>query len=87
MLLLQRLLIHGGGPFSADRFALIGHTSRPRRNRWRFYPLLRMDGTRVGLGISERRGPCGRWVDEDGEVVELFDPAAPEGRSTNREAR
>ena len=45
-----------------------------------YHPVLRMDGTAVDLGISERGGPCGRWVDEDGEVVELFDPSVrPEG--------
>jgi hypothetical protein len=39
-----------------------------------------MDGTVVDLGVSERGGPCGRWVDDDGEVVELFDPSVrPEG--------
>ncbi len=78
-------LIHGSGPnFSTDRFrrSLIGHyVAAEAEQVAKFYhPLLRMDGTMVDLGISERGGPCGRWVDEDGEVVELFDPAArPEG--------
>lgn len=78
-------LIHGSGPnFSTDRFrrSLIGHyVAAEARQVAKFYhPLIRMDGSQVELGISERGGPCGRWVDEDGEVVELFDPAArPEG--------
>jgi phytanoyl-CoA hydroxylase len=78
-------LIHGSGPnFSTDRFrrSLIGHYINGDAGQVaKFYhPVLRMDGTTVDLGISERGGPCGRWVDEDGEVVELFDPSArPEG--------
>jgi len=78
-------LIHGSGPnFSADRFrrSLIGHYINGDAGQVaKFYhPVLRMDGSSVDLGVSERGGPCGRWVDEDGEVVELFDPAArPEG--------
>jgi hypothetical protein len=78
-------VIHGSGPnFSTDRFrrSLIGHyVAAEAEQVSKFYhPLLRMDGTAVDLGISERGGPCGRWVDEDGEVVELFDPSVrPEG--------
>jgi len=78
-------LIHGSGPnFSKDRFrrALIGHyvAAQAEQVAKFYHPLLRMDGTIVELGISERGGPCGRWVDEDGEVVELFDPSGrPQG--------
>lgn len=78
-------LIHGSGPnHSTDRFrrSLIGHyVAAEAEQVSKFYhPILRMDGTVVDLGQSERGGPCGRWVDEDGEVVELFDPQArPEG--------
>jgi phytanoyl-CoA hydroxylase len=78
-------LIHGSGPnFSTDRFrrSLIGHYINGDAGQVsKFYhPVLRMDGSVVDLGISERGGPCGRWVDEDGEVVELFDPSVrPEG--------
>ncbi|MGH2352210.1 MAG: phytanoyl-CoA dioxygenase family protein [Chloroflexota bacterium] len=73
-------LIHGSRPnLSKDRFrrSLIGHyVAAEAQQVAKFYqPLLRMDGTAVELGISERGGPCGRWVDEDGEtVVELFEP-------------
>lgn len=78
-------LIHGSGPnFSTDRFrrSLIGHyiTGDAEHVSKFYHPVLRMDGTEVELGISERGGPCGRWVGEDGEVVELFDPSVrPEG--------
>ena len=78
-------LIHGSGPnFSTDRFrrSLIGHyVAAEAEQVTKFYhPILRMDGTVVELAESERGGPCGRWVDEDGEVVELFDPRVrPEG--------
>ena len=78
-------LIHGSGPnFSTDRFrrSLIGHyiAGEAAQVAKFYHPVLRMDGTVVDLGVSERGGPCGRWVDEDGEVVELFDPSVrPEG--------
>lgn len=78
-------LIHGSGPnFSADRFrrSLIGHyVAAEAQQVAKFYhPLIRMDDSQVALSVSERGGPCGRWVDEDGEVVEIFDPAArPDG--------
>ena len=78
-------LIHGSGPnFSADRFrrSLIGHyiTGDAAQVSKFYHPVLRMDGTTVDLGVSERGGPCGRWVDDDGEVVEMFDPSVrPEG--------
>ena len=78
-------LIHGSGPnFSADRFrrSLIGHyiTGDASQVAKFYHPVLRMDGSVVELGVSERGGPCGRWVDDDGEVVELFDAGTrPEG--------
>jgi ectoine hydroxylase-related dioxygenase (phytanoyl-CoA dioxygenase family) len=78
-------LIHGSGPnFSTDRFrrSLIGHyiAGEAAQVAKFYHPVLRMDGTVVDLGVSERGGPCGRWVDDDGEVVELFDPSVrPEG--------
>jgi phytanoyl-CoA hydroxylase len=78
-------LIHGSGPnFSADRFrrSLIGHyiTGDAAQVSKFYHPVLRMDGSEVELAVSERGGPCGRWVDDDGEVVELFDPSVrPEG--------
>jgi phytanoyl-CoA hydroxylase len=78
-------LIHGSGPnFTTDRFrrSLIGHyiAGEAAQVAKFYHPVLRMDGTAVNLGVSERGGPCGRWVDDDGEVVELFDPSVrPEG--------
>ncbi|HEU5317188.1 MAG TPA: phytanoyl-CoA dioxygenase family protein [Chloroflexota bacterium] len=78
-------LIHGSGPnFSADRFrrSLIGHyiTGDAAQVSKFYHPVLRMDGSVVDLGVSERGGPCGRWVGDDGEMVELFDPSVrPEG--------
>jgi hypothetical protein len=73
-------LIHGSRPNrSANRFrrALIGHyiAGEAEQVAKFYHPVLRMDGSVVDLDISERGGPCGRWVDEDGEVVELVDPA------------
>ena len=36
----------------------------------KFYqPAMRMDGTVVDLGISQGGGPCGVWVERDGEAV------------------
>jgi phytanoyl-CoA hydroxylase len=78
-------LIHGSGPnFSTDRFrrALIGHyiTGDAAQVAKFYHPVLSMDGSEVEMDVSERGGPCGRWVDDDGEVVELYDPSArPEG--------
>ncbi|MBI3971535.1 MAG: phytanoyl-CoA dioxygenase family protein [Chloroflexi bacterium] len=74
-------LIHGSRPNrSTNRFrrSLIGHyiAGEAEQVSKFYHPVLRMDGSVVDLGISERGGPCGRWVDEDGEVVELFEPAA-----------
>lgn len=67
-------LIHGSRPNrSKDRFrrALIGHyIAGEAETVAKFYqPVLRMDGSQVELGISERGGPCGRWVDDNGDIV------------------
>jgi phytanoyl-CoA hydroxylase len=76
-------LIHGSGPnVSADRFrrALIGHYIAGEAEKVaRFYhPILRMDGRAVELGISERGGPCGVFVDVDGrEEIQFVDKSAP----------
>lgn len=67
-------IIHGSYPnTSKDRFrrALIGHyivAEAEKVAEW-YHPILRMDGTTVELGTSELGGPCGLWVDEDGEPV------------------
>jgi phytanoyl-CoA hydroxylase len=73
-------LIHGSRPNrTRDRFrrSLIGHYVAAEAEKVaKFYqPLLRMDGTEVELGISERGGPCGVWVDRDGRSeVEMVEP-------------
>lgn len=70
-------LIHGSYPNrTADRFrrALIGHYIAGEAERVAdfYHPVLRLDGTEVELGASERGGPCGVWKEaEGGPVVEL----------------
>lgn len=70
-------LIHGSYPnVSADRFrrALIGHyvVGAAEKVAEFFHPVLRMDGSEVKLGVSERGGACGVWVERDGSpVVEM----------------
>ena len=70
-------LIHGSSPnTTTDRFrrSLIGHYimgSAEKVSKY-YHPVLRMDGSVVKLGNSERGGPCGVWVEEDGQpVVEM----------------
>jgi ectoine hydroxylase-related dioxygenase (phytanoyl-CoA dioxygenase family) len=70
-------LIHGSFPnTSAARFrrSLIGHyvVGQAEQVAKYYHPLLRMDGSEVTLGVSEGGGPCGIWVERDGEpAVEL----------------
>jgi hypothetical protein len=70
-------LIHGSYPnTSKDRFrrALIGHyiVGEAEKVAEFYHPVLRMDGTEVELGRSERGGPCGIWVEQNGaSVVEM----------------
>jgi ectoine hydroxylase-related dioxygenase (phytanoyl-CoA dioxygenase family) len=67
-------LVHGSFPnTSKDRFrrALIGHYivgEAESVSEW-YHPVLRMDGTPVDFGISERGGSCGVWVEQDGKPV------------------
>ncbi len=82
-------LIHGSRPnVSTNRFrrSLIGHyiAAEAEKVAKYYHPILRMDGTEVDLGISERGGPCGMWVDEDGQpVVQLVERTArPTGPAT-----
>jgi len=76
-------VIHGSYPnVSRDRFrcALIGHYAVGDAERiGEFYhPVLRMDGLEATLGISDGGGPCGVWVEQDGQsVVEMKQPVAP----------
>ncbi len=71
-------LVHGSYPnSSADRFrcALIGHyiVGEAREVAEWYHPVLRMDGSEVDLGVSEHGGPCGVWVDRDGEPVAVLE--------------
>jgi phytanoyl-CoA hydroxylase len=73
-------LIHGSFPNrSKDRFrrSLIGHyiVGDAEKVAKFYHPVLRMDGTPVELGISERGGSCGVWVEEDGRPVVEMIPA------------
>lgn len=71
-------LIHGSYPNkSEDRFrrSLIGHyvVGEAEKVAEFFHPVLRMNGSQVELGVSERGGSCGVWVDRDGApVVEMI---------------
>ncbi len=71
-------LVHGSYPNStADRFrcALIGHYIVGEAEavaKW-YHPVLRMDGTEVEIGVSEQGGPCGVWVDRDGEPMAVLE--------------
>ena len=64
-------LVHGSFPnTSAGRFrrALIGHyiVGEAEKVGGYYHPILRMDGSTVELGLSEGAGPCGLWVETDG---------------------
>ena len=67
-------LIHGSPPnTSADRFrrAITGHyISADVRQVAKYYqPALGMDGRELWLEVSEGGGPCGVWVDREGQPV------------------
>jgi ectoine hydroxylase-related dioxygenase (phytanoyl-CoA dioxygenase family) len=67
-------LIHGSFPnTSSDRFrrSLIGHyiVGEAQKVAKYYHPVLRMDGSEVTLGVSERGGACGVWVERDGEMA------------------
>lgn len=70
-------LVHGSYPnTSSDRFrrSLIGHyiVGEAEKVAQYYHPVLRMDGSEVDLGVSERGSQCGVWVEEDGTpVVEM----------------
>lgn len=71
-------LVHGSRPnTSAERFrcAMIGHYAVGEAEalaHW-YHPVLRMDGTVARLGTSEQGGPCGVWVDVNGEPVAVLE--------------
>lgn len=75
-------VIHGSRPnVSRDRFrrALIGHyvVGDAEKVAEFFHPVLRMDGSTVELGVSERGDRCGIWVEEDGVPVAEIVPVSP----------
>lgn len=78
-------LIHGSYPnTSGDRFrrALIGHyiAGEAEKVATYYHPVLRMDGSQVTLGVSERGGPCGVWTEQDGRpTVAMRAAATPTG--------
>ncbi len=80
-------VVHGSGPnTSQDRFrrSLIGHyiAGEARQVAEFYHPVLRMDGSPVDLGVSQRGGACGIWVDQDGErVIELSGVEGLAGRT------
>jgi phytanoyl-CoA hydroxylase len=70
-------LIHGSFPNTTqDRFrrSLIGHyiVGNAEKVSEFYHPALRMDGTPVELENSERGGPCGVWVDQNGVPMVEF---------------
>jgi phytanoyl-CoA hydroxylase len=77
MLFFNGQIVHGSGPnHSRERFrrSLIGHYIEGDAHevaKW-YHPVLRMDGSPVGLDVSEQGGSCGIWVDQDGQpIIEL----------------
>lgn len=64
-------IVHGSFPNStSDRFrrALIGHYIHADAEKvasW-YHPVLRMDGSEVIVGTSEKGTRCGVWVEQDG---------------------
>ena len=65
-------LVHGSYPnTSSDRFrrALIGHyiVGDARQVGEYYHPALRMNGETVDIEASREAGPCGVWVDRDGQ--------------------
>jgi len=71
-------LIHGSFPNqSQDRFrrSLIGHyiVGEAEKVSQYYHPVMRMDGSPVELGVSEKGSACGVWVEENGEpAVEMI---------------
>ena len=76
-------LVHGSLPNTTpNRFrrALIGHyiTGNAEQVTAFMQPVLRMDGTIVTLRATESGGPCGVWVEKDGQpVIEMSGSETP----------
>jgi hypothetical protein len=70
-------LVHGSLPnTSTDRFrrSLIGHyiVGEAQKVAQFYHPVLQMDGSEIRLDVSERGGPCGIWVEQNGKpAVEM----------------
>ncbi len=67
-------VIHGSQPNkTTDRFrrSLIAHYVEADAQKVAkfFQPVLRMDGSEVAMEASEQGGPCGVWVNKDGQAV------------------
>ena len=66
-------IVHGSLPNKTTarfRRALIGHYivgEAEKVYKW-YKPVLRMDGSEIMIGDSERGGTCGVWVNEDGKA-------------------
>ena len=74
-------VIHGSGPNTSDRFrrALIAHyvVGEAEKVAKFYHPLLNFDGHEVALGTSEQGGPCGVWVDKQGQQAVEMKAAQP----------
>lgn len=72
VLFFNGFLVHGSHPnTSTNRFrrSLIGHYINGYAEKVTAYdhPVLRMDGSTVEMGDAEAGGPCGIWVDHEGQ--------------------
>ena len=67
-------LVHGSYPNTSEnrfRRSLIGHyimAEAEKVAKW-YDPVIRMDGSHVAIELIERGGPCGVWVDREGQQV------------------
>ncbi len=79
-------VIHGSGPnISSNRFrrSLIAHyvVGEAEKVAKFYHPLLNFRGEEVAMGASEHGGPCGVWVDTEGqEVLEFVQSGDGKGR-------
>lgn len=70
-------VVHGSLPNRTNnrfRRALIGHyiTGCSTQVGGYYHPVLKMDGSAIQLGVSAGGGPCGIWVEQEGEpIIEL----------------
>ncbi len=72
-------LVHGSLPnTTSDRLrrALIGHylVGEAEKVHKYYHPVLKMDGTQIELGESEKGGTCGVWVSVDGQPQLQMEP-------------